>query len=158
MIVVIISGGSGARLWPLSTNAYPKQLLKLTSENRLIQDTYTRIRLLTDKIYLVSEKSHSHHLKSQLQNVDDEYFIVEPCRRGTANCVIASLSQIAKKHDPDEPIIFVSTDHHIRDNEGFKYSFNIAADISKRTKKIVLVGIELNYPATGFGYIERGQK
>lgn len=156
MIIVIIAGGSGTRLWPLSTSKFPKQLLKLINERSMVQNTYDRAKLLTDNIYIVPDVSHSDHVKEQLSDLSTQSFIIEPGRRGTANCIIAALSHISKLHDNDEPIAFVSADHHIRDVEGFKHSFIKAAEASKANRKIVLVGIEPNYPATGFGYIERG--
>lgn len=155
MIVVIIAGGSGTRLWPLSTPDYPKQLLKLTNDRSMVQNTYDRAKKMTDKIYVVPDISHAHHIKAQLPELSEDNFIVEPGRRGTANCIIAALAHVSKKHDADEPVIFLSADHHIRDSEGFVRSFELAADISAQKGIITLIGIEPTYPATGFGYIER---
>jgi mannose-1-phosphate guanylyltransferase/mannose-6-phosphate isomerase len=155
MIVVIIAGGSGTRLWPLSTNGYPKQLLKLAGDKTLVQNTYDRAKSISDQIYIVPDISHAHHLKKQLPDLSEENFVVEPGRRGTANCILAALNHIAKKHDTDEPIAFLSADHHIRDIEGFARSFKIAAEASEKMKAIALIGIEPVYPATGFGYIKR---
>jgi len=155
MIAVIIAGGSGTRLWPLSTNTYPKQLLKLTNKRSMVQNTYDRAKHLSKNIYVVPDVSHAHHIKKQLPELKDENFVVEPGRRGTANCIVAALAHISKKHGADEPVAFVSADHHIRDVEGFAHSFNFAAEVSSSKKKIVLVGIEPTYPSTGFGYIER---
>jgi mannose-1-phosphate guanylyltransferase/mannose-6-phosphate isomerase len=155
MIAVIIAGGSGTRLWPLSTNGYPKQLLKLTGDKTLVQNTYERAKRITETVYVVPDISHAGELKSQLPKLDDEDFVVEPGRRGTANCILAALNYISKRHDLDEPIAFMWADHHIRDVEGFAHSFNTASIASKKYKAIVLIGIEPTYPATGFGYIER---
>ncbi|MEK7599581.1 MAG: sugar phosphate nucleotidyltransferase [Patescibacteria group bacterium] len=157
MILVIIAGGSGSRLWPLSTPEYPKHLLKINGDSRsLLQKTYDRARSLTDKIYIVSDSSHIQHVKEQLSELPDDAFIVEPARRGTANCIVAALGYISKKHDNDEPIASIHADHYIRDLEGFKHSFKIANQISEQEGKIVLVGIEPDHPATGFGYIQKG--
>lgn len=155
MIAVIIAGGSGTRLWPLSTQHYPKQLLKLTSDRSMVQTTFDRARKLTENIYVVPDVSHAELLKEQLPELDDDHFVVEPGRRGTANCIVAALAHVAKRHGADEPIAIMSTDHHIRDVEGFVHSFKTAAEVSVAKEKIVLVGIEPVYPATGFGYIER---
>lgn len=155
MIVVIIAGGSGTRLWPLSTPEYPKQLLKLTNKKSMVQNTYERAKHIAKDIYVVPDISHAHHIKEQLPQLDDEHFVVEPGRRGTANCIVAALAHISKRHGADEPIAFISTDHHIRDVEGFAHSFGLAAEVSAAKKEIALVGIEPTYPATGFGYIER---
>ena len=86
MIVVIIAGGSGSRLWPLSTPSYPKQLLKVNGDDRsLLQNTYDRARQLADadSIYVVPEVSLMPHVKEQLPEFKEENFVVEPARRGT---------------------------------------------------------------------------
>src|SRR5947209_17992178 len=103
MIVVIIAGGSGTRLWPLSTPDYPKHLLKVNGDCKsLLQNTFDRASKLTDKIYVVTEAGHIEHVKSQLPELSEEHFITEPARRGTANCIIAALDYIGKRHDEDE--------------------------------------------------------
>ena len=156
MIVVIIAGGSGTRLWPLSTPDYPKHLLKINGDERsLLQHTYDRARQLTEKIYVVSDASHIEHVKEQLPELPEEAFIVEPARRGTANCIVAALVYVGQRHDQDEPIASIHADHYIRDAKGFMHSFKIAVDVSEAKRSIVLVGVEPDHPATGFGYIQK---
>ncbi len=155
MITVIVAGGSGTRLWPLSTPDFPKQLLKLTNEKSLVQNTYERAKRISGEVYIVPDISHAHHVKEQLPDLDDNHFVVEPGRRGTANCIIAALAHVSKRHGSSEPVAFISADHHIRDTDGFAHSFGIAAEVSASQGQIALVGIEPTYPATGFGYIER---
>lgn len=155
MITVIIAGGSGTRLWPLSTPQYPKHLLKLTGENSILQMTYDRATQLGNAVYIVTEASHSDHVKEQLSDLSEEAFIIEPGRRGTAHCIIMALDYIARRHDHDEPIAFISADHHIRDTAGFARSFALAGKISNELSEVTLIGIEPTFPATGFGYIER---
>src|ERR1035437_9749306 len=100
MIIVIIAGGSGTRLWPLSTPDYPKHLLKINGDKlSLLQHTYERAKKLTDKIYVVSEAGHIGHVKEQLKELDDDHFIVEPARRGTASCIVAALVHIGQRND-----------------------------------------------------------
>lgn len=156
MIAVIIAGGSGTRLWPLSTPSYPKHLLKVNGDERsLLQNTYARARQLASDIYVVSEIGHIQRVKDQLPDLPDEHFIVEPARRGTASCIVAALVHLHDKHDSGEPIAFLAADHYIRDTEGFVHSFTVAGGTSKKHGRIVLVGIEPDYPATGFGYIQK---
>lgn len=155
MITVIIAGGSGTRLWPLSTSDYPKHLLKLTGNRSLLQSAYDRAKRVGNTVYVVTEASHAHHVKDQLSNLPEENFLIEPGRRGTGNCIVFALDVIARRHDHDEPIAFVHSDHNIRDVEGYARSLQMAAKASSETGKVTLIGIEPTFPATGFGYIER---
>jgi len=158
MISVIIAGGSGTRLWPLSTPDYPKHLLQVNGDNKtLVQTTYDRVAKISSQVFVVTDASHAHHVKDQLPEMKDDSFIIEPARRGTASCILAGLAKVAKI-DPDEPIAFVAADHYIRDTKGFNHSFKIAQTVSKKDGRIVLIGIEPDYPATGFGYIEKGDE
>ena len=154
---MIIAGGSGTRLWPLSTPEYPKHLLKINgSQKSLVQNTYERVKDVSSAVYVITEQSHAHHIKEQLHELADDHFLIEPARRGTASCILAGIAQLTKKHDADEPIAFLAADHYIRDVKGFAYTFKQAAAISQKERRIVLVGIEPDYPATGFGYIQKG--
>lgn len=157
MISIIIAGGSGSRLWPLSKPEYPKHLLSINGDDKsLMQHTYERAKRVSDTVYVVSEVSHIQHVREQLPELDDDAFIVEPGRRGTASCIIAALAVVSKKHNSDEPIIFMHADHYIRDIAGFEYSFNNATNVAKTGERIVLVGVEPDHPAIGFGYIKKG--
>jgi mannose-1-phosphate guanylyltransferase len=155
MITVIIAGGSGTRLWPLSTSEYPKHLLKLTGERTLLQTAYDRAKRLGDTIYVVTEAGHAHHVREQLAELPEEAFLIEPGRRGTAHCIVFALDVIARKHDKDEPVAFIHSDHHVRDIDGFARSFKVAAETSAEHSEITLIGVEPTFPATGFGYIQR---
>jgi mannose-1-phosphate guanylyltransferase/mannose-6-phosphate isomerase len=158
MISVIIAGGSGTRLWPLSTPEYPKHLLKVNGEpDSLLQKTYKRAGTFADTVYVVTDASHSEYVKEQLPDLDDDHLIIEPARRGTANCIAASLAHVGKRHDKNEAIAILSADHYVRDMEGFKHSFKIAGKVSQDSKRIVLVGVEPTGPATGFGYIQKDE-
>lgn len=155
MITVIIAGGSGTRLWPLSTSDYPKHLLKLTDNRSLLQSAYDRATRLGKTVYVVTEASHAHHVKEQLPKLPEDHFLIEPGRRGTGNCIVFALDVISRTRDRDEPIAFVHSDHTIRDVDGYARSLKIAAKASTETNKVTLIGIEPTFPATGFGYIER---
>jgi mannose-1-phosphate guanylyltransferase len=160
MIVLIIAGGSGTRLWPLSTPNKPKHLLKVNGENSsLLQNTFKRASLISDKIYVVTEKSHDHLVRKQLKKISPQNIIVEPSRRGTANCIVLALSHLEKEGlDLNEPVVILAADHYVDDNNSFKSVFKDASEYSQKNNSIVLVGIQPNYPATGFGYIKLGQK
>ena len=158
MITVIIAGGSGTRLWPLSTGEYPKHLLKLTGERSLLQTAFDRARHVGDTVYVVTEASHAGHVREQLPELASEYVLVEPGRRGTGNCIVFALDIISRTRSHDEPIAFVHSDHSIHDVDGYARSIQAAANASIQTNKITLIGIEPTFPATGFGYIERADE
>lgn len=155
MITVIIAGGSGTRLWPLSTSHRPKQLLALTGERTLVQQAYDRAAKLGDTVYVVTEASHAEALREQLPELPDHAFLIEPGRRGTAHCIIFALDYISRQHGNEEPVAFIHSDHHVRDVNGFVRSFHTAGRVSIENKEICLIGIEPTFPSTGFGYIER---
>jgi len=155
MITVIIAGGSGTRLWPLSTPNYPKHLLKLTGERTLLQTAYDRAAKIGETVYVVTESSHSDLVRQQLPELPNSAFLIEPGRRGTAHCIVFALDVIARNHNHDEPIAFIHSDHHVRDIGGFARSFTTAAKVSQKNNQITLIGIEPTFPSTGFGYIER---
>ena len=155
MITVIIAGGSGTRLWPLSTPEKPKQLLSLTGDRTMVQQAYDRALKLGSTVYVVTEASHAGDLRAQLPELPDDAFLIEPGRRGTAHCIIFALDYIARRHDKAEPVAFIHSDHHVRDLSGFARSFMNAARVSREQNVITLIGIEPTFAATGFGYIER---
>lgn len=152
---MIIAGGSGTRLWPLSTPDYPKHLLSLTGQRSLLQHTYERAKAIGDKVYVITEASHAEHVKKQLPDLGKDAFIIEPGRRGTASCILAALHTVKSKHDHDEPIAFMPADHYVRDTAGFAHSFKVAETISAKEKRIALIGVEPVSPSTEFGYIQK---
>lgn len=157
MIICIIAGGSGTRLWPLSTSAYPKHLLKVNGDtNSLLQNTYERAKQLTDNIFVVTEDGHAKHIFEQLPELPKDRFIVEPARRGTASCIVTALCHVSTNYGDDEPVAIMYADHYIRDIVGFAHSFRIAETVSEESNRLVLVGVEPNHPSTGFGYIRKG--
>jgi mannose-1-phosphate guanylyltransferase/mannose-6-phosphate isomerase len=158
VIVTIIAGGSGTRLWPLSTSGYPKHLLSLTGEDTMLQLAYARAAAAGDEVYIVTEASHAHHVKAQVPDLPDDHFLIEPGRRGTTNCILMALDIISRTHGKDESIAFIHSDHVIEDVDSFVASFHKAAEASQKEGIITLVGITPTYPATGFGYIEKGER
>lgn len=158
MISVIIAGGSGIRLWPLSTPDYPKHLLNLTGSRSLVRYAYERAIAISQKVFVLTEASHADHVKKALHKLPKEAFIIEPARRGTASCIVAALDYIKKKGlAVDEPIAFLPADHYIRDTAGFARSFKVAETVSEKEGRIVLMGAEPTYPATGLGYIQKDE-
>lgn len=157
MIIVVIAGGEGSRLWPLSTPSHPKHLLSLVDDNSLLQNTILRVKDTAKDIYIMPEQSHVEEVKKQLPEYADN-IILEPARRGTAHCILYALSHLKGKIDNDEVVVFLHADHHIRDNKAFVDTIVATSNVAKQLSKLALIGISPTYPATGFGYIKMGDK
>ncbi|HZP55163.1 MAG TPA: sugar phosphate nucleotidyltransferase, partial [Candidatus Saccharimonadales bacterium] len=160
MIIVIIAGGSGTRLWPLSTHDYPKHLLNLTNDRSLLQNTYDRIKDLTDdkNIFVVPEKSHARHVYNQLPDLPGKNILVEPARRGTASCFVLALSEVKRRRFSDQAVFFLWADHLISDKKAFQKTVKLATKLAEDEKKLVFTGVKPTYPSSGLGYIQKGKK
>lgn len=158
VIVLIVAGGSGTRLWPLSVSEYPKHLLNIVGEQSLLQNTFERAKGITsvDKIYISTEASHSEHVIEQLPELGADQVIVEPARRDTMPCIMNALQYISTRHDKDEPIASIHADHNIRDKVGFANGIKAAGMASEKYQRVTLLGMEPDQPATKYGYIHKG--
>lgn len=160
MIVLIVAGGSGTRLWPLSVPEYPKHLLNITGDKSLLQDTFERAKRITstDKIYISTEASHSDHVVDQLPELDAEQIIIEPARRDTMPCIMNAVQYISTRHDHAEPIASIHADHHIRDANGFAQAIRLAGTVAETHGRITLLGMEPSQPDTKYGYIQKDEQ
>lgn len=154
--VLILAGGRGIRLWPISTSNKPKQFLNLYSSNIMINETINRIKSLFDyeNIFIVVNKEQEEMAYKYVDyNVPRENIIVEPQAKNTAMCIFYA-STIINKRLGNGVITILSSDHYIAENEVFIQVISNGIEIAEREKIIVTIGIKPNYPATGFGYIK----
>ena len=153
--IVILAGGSGSRLWPLSRSHRPKQLLALAGERSLLQSTYDRNVALVapERVIVMTEQSHADGIREQLPELPPENVIVEPARRGTAGSLGLAAAAIAER-DPDAVMASVHSDAYIADADEFRRTLAAAFEAAERTKRLVLMGIEPTSPSTQLGYIE----
>lgn len=158
MIPVILSGGSGSRLWPQSRKAYPKQFLPLASaDSSMIQETALRLcGLDTFAPIVVSNADHRFIVAEQLQQVDakPDAILLEPCGRNTAPAVALAALHASAHHD-DPLLLVLPADHVIADVPAFHRAVAVAASAA-RAGKLVTFGIVPNRAETGYGYIQRG--
>jgi mannose-1-phosphate guanylyltransferase len=156
MIICILAGGEGSRLWPLSTSTKPKQILSLTGKNTLIQNTYDLMKKITNDIFIVSESSHYKEILKQVKSFDKTRMIVEPCRRGTTNCTLLAISFIKKYYNQkknDEKILFIHADHIFSNLEKFIETIKVCC--TKQSGDIIVIGGKKpTYPGTKYGYVE----
>ncbi|GAA4273219.1 mannose-1-phosphate guanylyltransferase [Aquimarina gracilis] len=151
IINVILSGGSGTRLWPLSRESRPKQFLKIFNSQSLFQHTIDRNKKLVDEFLLITNKHQITEANKQISEVKESFsnLIVEPVGRNTAPA-IALMSFMVNPED----ILFVTPcDHMITNKDVYKSCFNQAIELAKNDY-LVTFGIEPKAPETGFGYIE----
>lgn len=160
--VVIMAGGSGTRLWPLSRKNNPKQFQKLTSEDKtLLQETYDRISPLADDvnhIFVATTENYKEIVQKQLPEIPSENIILEPCGRDTAPA-IAYAAHIIQKRDPGAIITTTPSDHAIKNPGSYlctvQTSFGVIAD---HPEKFGLIGITPTEPSTELGYIQMGKE
>ncbi|MCC6179186.1 MAG: mannose-1-phosphate guanylyltransferase [Chloroflexi bacterium] len=153
--VVILAGGSGSRLWPLSRSHRPKQLLALGSERSLLQSTFDRVEPLVsaERVVVMTERSHADGIREQLPSLPAANVVVEPARRGTAGSLALAAAVIAKR-DPSAVMASVHADAYIADPDEFRRTLAAAFEAAQRSSRLVLMGIEPTSPSTQLGYIE----
>jgi mannose-1-phosphate guanylyltransferase/mannose-6-phosphate isomerase len=157
MYAVILAGGSGTRLWPLSTKRTPKQFLRLTDQRTMLQQTVDRIETLVppDHIYVVTFANYREAVAEQLPALPAGNNVAEPLGRGTAASIGLAAALIAAR-DPQAVMAVFSADHAIADARGFREALVFAEEIARRGA-LVTLGITPGYPETGFGYIDFGE-
>jgi mannose-1-phosphate guanylyltransferase len=156
--IAILAGGEGTRLWPLSRGQRPKQLLQLGGERSLIQRTVDRLRPLVapEQILIITERSHSDALHAQLPELPDSSIIVEPTRRGTAAALLLAALHV-RDRAPHATWASLHSDAFIADEEEFRRTLVAALEVAASGEYLVTTGVEPRFPATGYGYIQRGE-
>lgn len=159
IIPVILCGGSGTRLWPLSRELYPKQLLALTGEHTLLQQTVLRLAGIKeiDKPLIICNEEHRFLVAEQLRQIDvqPEAIILEPAGRNTAPAVAIAGCHILEKHD--SVMLVLPADHLINDIESFHEAVEAAVK-NANSDNLVTFGVIPQGPETGYGYIKKGEK
>lgn len=158
IIPVILSGGAGTRLWPLSREMYPKQLLALAGKHTMLQDTATRLAGIAGALppIVVCNEAHRFTVAEQIRalGLTASAILLEPAGRNTAPAVaLAALK--ALEIQPNATIVVAPADHVIRDPRVFQAAAEVAAGLAQEGK-LVTFGIVAHAPETGYGYIRRG--
>jgi mannose-1-phosphate guanylyltransferase len=153
---VIMAGGSGTRLWPLSRKERPKQILRLIEERSMFQTSVERLNGLFsyDRILVVTVEEQASKLRQQCPQIPAENYLIEPMPRGTASVV--GLAAVALQQRDSQAVMAVLTsDHYIGNEERFREILAAAYEAAV-DGYLVTLGIDPSYPATGYGYIQQG--
>lgn len=158
MKALLMAGGRGTRFWPLSVEACPKQFLRLTGDRTLLQGTLDRLRplLSPEDVFAVVSPPYEQETRRQLAELPAENVIVEPAARNTGPCIGWASLELRRRFPAEEVVAVLPADHVIPDVAIFQQALQQAQEPA-REGWLVVFGIQPTYPATGFGYIERGE-
>ena len=155
MYGIILAGGSGSRLWPLSRELYPKQLLNLNSDKSLLQSTFERLEgfMPKDNIVSITNTKHTSNVRMQLSELSSKVNLLsEPVSKNTAPAIALAVKFIMQKSNSDPVIIVVPSDHLIENQDKFLSTVKKGEKLAE-AGYIVTFGIKPDYPETGYGYI-----
>jgi mannose-1-phosphate guanylyltransferase len=158
LYLVIMAGGSGTRFWPESRRAKPKQFLTLAGERTLLEQAADRCRpwIPPERMRVITNAAHADETSRQLPELAREHILLEPCARNTAPCIGLAAWRLFEA-DPEAVLLVAPADHLIHPESEFQATVERAARLIERHPRAsVLIGIEPAYPATGYGYIEKG--
>ena len=151
-----MAGGAGTRLWPLSRRRTPKQLLALTGDTSLLQQTVSRVGALLKPhdVYVITAQAHVRATQEQLPQLPPDNVLGEPLARSTA--VAAGLASVLARRESDEVALVLPADHFVADEEAFAEGLREAARVAERGY-LVTLGVVPGQAATGYGYIKAGE-
>ncbi|MEG2868846.1 MAG: mannose-1-phosphate guanylyltransferase [Terrisporobacter sp.] len=156
---LILAGGKGTRLYPLSRSDQPKQFLKVINNKSFLENTVDRIIPLIkkDNIYVVTNQEYEEKIREELKEIKKENVFTEPENKETATCIGLSAVKLLKK-DKDAVMVVLPSDHHIKGEKDYIETLAQAVDIANKRKGVITLGIEPTRPETGYGYIEMGER
>lgn len=160
-VLVIMAGGRGERLWPLSRGNHPKQLLTFRDGQSLLQESVARIRPLTvvERIYVVVNSNYVAEIKGQLPFIPERNILIEPEGRNTAPCVGLAATYIGKHIQDEDPVVaFLPSDSLILNEDELRRALRAGFSIAGNQLAGVIYGMTPTRPERGFGYIQLGEK
>ncbi len=154
---VIMAGGGGTRLWPVSRQSRPKQLLHFASSESLFQSAVRRMEGLfpNERILVVTTQEQSVQLQEQCPQIPAENYLLEPLPRGTA-AVVGLAAAALEQRDPTATMAVLTSDHFIADEDKFRNLLVTAYEVAQKDY-LVTLGVTPTYAATGYGYIQNGE-
>ncbi|HEY6931465.1 MAG TPA: mannose-1-phosphate guanylyltransferase [Thermoanaerobaculia bacterium] len=155
MRVLLLAGGAGTRLWPLSTEARPKQFLRLLSSKSLIAETYERVQPLSEEVYVATAQEHVQLVRRELPRLPASRILSEPSRRNSGPAVLSAALQF--EEEGDALTAAVPSDQTAADGEAFRRAL-LAAGRTAESASVVVLAVPAARPETDYGYLELGSE
>lgn len=152
--ILLLAGGGGTRLWPLSTEDRPKQFLPLLSEKSLLRETYERVRPLSSDVFVATSARHAPLVRRELPEVPPDRILAEPVRRNSGPALLAAALRFAAGGDPITAAI--PSDQTVRDDEAFRAALVEAASLADAASVVLLLAAATR-PEPDYGYVEHGE-
>ena len=155
---VILAGGQGERFWPLTHPEFPKYRIRFDGNRSLLQRTVDRLSPIygARNIYIITTAAHARFIRAELPKLSRNQIIIEPMRNNTCSAIYLTCHKLRSLFGAKETVSFFPADHLIQDQASFKATLKRALHLAERKEMIVTLGIRPTFPATGYGYIEKG--
>ncbi len=160
MKAILMTGGSGTRLWPLSRASKPKQVRPFLDRTTLLERTWKRLGkgIAPSDVYVATTAALAPQVMRLLPRLKQEHLSVEPVRRETAPALALALLRVLRD-DPKATVVYANVDNHVADEREFHRMLRVAERVVRKAPdRLVLLGVRPTYPETGYGYIKMGRQ
>lgn len=159
MYAILLAGGHGTRLWPVSRKSAPKQLQPVLGKETLLRVTWKRLRqgLPASRILVVTNAAQAELIRKDLPELPAPNLLVEPERRDTA-MAIGFGAAVAAARDPKAVIATINSDAYVKDQKEYWRILRLAERVARKGRRLILIGVRPSYPETGYGYIRMGSQ
>lgn len=160
MKILILAGGSGTRLWPLSRQKKPKQFQKLISQKTLFEETLDRIKFVeSSNIFISTNQEYEKEVRKEAKKyrIPRENFIIEPALRDTGPCIGLAATIMGEENSPDEVMAVIYADHLVQDVKEFQKLLKIAEKIAQEENTLNIIEVKARFPNVNLGYVKIGK-